>query len=303
MLIGIFCLRADPLNLIPTIFAGSYHKGVQNKIRKFVWALKFYALNRKLFLKVVRWYIYICVWEKRRSVWVLKFQVVSSRRVHSLLLWIERSLPRIWSALNPVKASACRKEEEQMRLSFSLDASILTIFLLLLECPISGAGTRGDYWQRKRMDITPVMVTQLRFYFHDTVSRGEPTAVGTASAPAAARTPTTFGVPMTLRYPLTAGPEPTSKVIGGFQGMDGTAEQTEVGQRTAFIYSFTDGEFGGSTLNLLGRNSSFRGMGEMAVVGGTGAFRFARGYALTEIRWSNPAGDAVVEYNVIVVHR
>ncbi|XP_031493873.1 dirigent protein 1-like [Nymphaea colorata] len=182
------------------------------------------------------------------------------------------------------------------RLSFPLEAFILTIFLLPLESPVSGAGTRGGYWKRKRLSITPVTITELHFYFHGTVSGRNTTAVKTASSPAPANFPTQLGVPMSLDYPLTQGPEPTSKMIGKGQGM------YEAAEKTALTYSFTDGEFMGSTLKLMGRNSSFHRGGAMAVVAGTGAFRFARGYAFAKTRSSSPAGDAVVEYDVIVVH-
>ncbi|PPD70511.1 hypothetical protein GOBAR_DD32611 [Gossypium barbadense] len=41
---------------------------------------------------------------------------------------------------------------------------------------------------------------------------------------------------------------------------------------------------------------------EMPIVGGSGIFRFASGYALAKTVWLNKNGDAIVEYNVTVVH-
>ncbi|MFQ6635341.1 hypothetical protein Gotur_012196 [Gossypium turneri] len=38
----------------------------------------------------------------------------------------------------------------------------------------------------------------------------------------------------------------------------------------------------------------------MPIVGGSGIFRFARGYALAKTVWFNKNGDAIVEYNVTV---
>ena len=35
---------------------------------------------------------------------------------------------------------------------------------------------------------------------------------------------------------------------------------------------------------------------------GTGVFRFARGYAIAQTHWFNIMGDAIVEYNVTVIH-
>jgi hypothetical protein len=41
----------------------------------------------------------------------------------------------------------------------------------------------------------------------------------------------------------------------------------------------------------------------MPIVGGTGAFRFARGYALAKTVWYDPAsGNAIEEFNVSIYH-
>ncbi|CAN1772852.1 Dirigent protein 20 [Linum perenne] len=56
-------------------------------------------------------------------------------------------------------------------------------------------------------------------------------------------------------------------------------------------------------LSVLGRNNPFSGVREMPVVGGSGVFRFARGYAQARTHWIDlKSGDAVVEYNVYVFH-
>ncbi|GMP37570.1 hypothetical protein CsSME_00009181 [Camellia sinensis var. sinensis] len=66
---------------------------------------------------------------------------------------------------------------------------------------------------------------------------------------------------------------------------------------------FTDGEFNGSTLALLGRNSIFHEYREMSIVGGSGVFRLARGIATAKTYSINTnLGDAVVEYHVIAIH-
>ncbi|XP_031493872.1 dirigent protein 22-like [Nymphaea colorata] len=188
------------------------------------------------------------------------------------------------------------------RLSFPSQAFTLTVFLLLLESPISCARTPRHYSESKQLRLTPERVTRLHFFFHDTVSGRNPTAVQIASAPSTAKSLTRFGFLTMMDDPLTEGLKPTSKVIGRAQGMYGSADQAELGLLMTLTYSFTDGEFKGSTLSVLGRNPVFHPVREMAVVGGTGAFRFARGYALARTRWLSPVGDVIVEYNVTVVH-
>ncbi|KMZ58297.1 hypothetical protein ZOSMA_78G00680 [Zostera marina] len=66
---------------------------------------------------------------------------------------------------------------------------------------------------------------------------------------------------------------------------------------------FTGGEHKGSSLSMMGRNKVLDDVREMPVVGGTGKFRLARGYALAHsINIDTTTGNAVVEYNVYVMH-
>ena len=68
--------------------------------------------------------------------------------------------------------------------------------------------------------------------------------------------------------------------------------------------AFTDGHFNGSTLSILGRNMIMsEPIREMAIVGGTGAFRFVRGYAQAKFYSVDyTKGDAIVEYDIFVFH-
>lgn len=68
-------------------------------------------------------------------------------------------------------------------------------------------------------------------------------------------------------------------------------------------YVFDEERFNGSTLSILGRNPIMSQVREFPVVGGTGVFRFARGYAEARTFFFNASnGDAIVEYNVYVLH-
>uniref|UniRef100_A0A2P2Q8Y2 Dirigent protein n=1 Tax=Rhizophora mucronata TaxID=61149 RepID=A0A2P2Q8Y2_RHIMU len=66
-------------------------------------------------------------------------------------------------------------------------------------------------------------------------------------------------------------------------------------------YSFVDGIYNGSSFSLLGKNPPMKPAREMPIVGGTGLFRFARGYAIAHTLSLNAAGDAVVGYNVTIL--
>ncbi|KAL6203972.1 hypothetical protein ACLB2K_021242 [Fragaria x ananassa] len=66
---------------------------------------------------------------------------------------------------------------------------------------------------------------------------------------------------------------------------------------------FGAGKYNGSTITVLGRNSALNKVREMQVIGGSGLFRFARGYVEARTHTFTPStGDAIVEYNCYVLH-
>uniref|UniRef100_A0A7C9DQ26 Dirigent protein n=1 Tax=Opuntia streptacantha TaxID=393608 RepID=A0A7C9DQ26_OPUST len=182
----------------------------------------------------------------------------------------------------------------------------LMIFAALVLCPTwaSPQKTRSRAsWAETVSSANNERTTNLQFYFHDIVSGNSPTAVPVARASRSNGFPTGFGTLVMADDPLTEGPDPKSKLVGRAQGLYGSASLDEVGLLMVMSYTFTDGEYEGSSLSILGRNSAMHPVREMAVVGGTGVFRMARGYAQARTYWYNPkAGDAIVGYNVTVVH-
>ncbi|KAK1300372.1 hypothetical protein QJS10_CPB13g00847 [Acorus calamus] len=104
--------------------------------------------------------------------------------------------------------------------------------------------------------------------------------------------------------PLTEGPNLGSALVGRAEGLYGSASKEEVALVMAFNIVFVGGDYNGSTLAIVGRNTIYSSeVREMAIVGGTGKFRFARGYdRLTTYSFNTTSGDAVVEHNVFVVH-
>lgn len=102
---------------------------------------------------------------------------------------------------------------------------------------------------------------------------------------------------------LTVAPEPNSKVEGRAQGIYASASQSELGFLMVLTFAFTEGKYNGSALSVLGRNTIESEAREMPIVGGSGLFRWARGYAQAHTHTVNfETGDAVVEYNVYVFH-
>ncbi|XP_058075628.1 dirigent protein 21-like [Magnolia sinica] len=146
-------------------------------------------------------------------------------------------------------------------------------------------------------------MTHLRFYFHDIVSGPNPTAVLVAAASSTNKSRTGFGGVSIIDDPLTEGPDPKSKLLGRAQGLYASASQEEVGLLMALNFVFVDGKYNQSIVSILGRNSGVSKVREMPVVGGSGIFRFARGYAKARTHTFNvTSGNAVVEYSVYVMH-
>ncbi|KAF7818924.1 dirigent protein 22-like [Senna tora] len=146
-------------------------------------------------------------------------------------------------------------------------------------------------------------LSHLHFYFHDIVSGRNPTAVRVAEAAMTNTSATGFGAVSMMDDPLTEGPDAGSKIVGRAQGIYGSADQEEVALLMVLNFAFFEGKYKGSNLSLLGRNSGYNKIREMPIVGGSGLFRFARGYAKANTHtFDLVTGDAVVEYNVYVFH-
>ncbi|KAL9173774.1 hypothetical protein ABFS82_02G011200 [Erythranthe guttata] len=174
-----------------------------------------------------------------------------------------------------------------------MEKIVLLTWIMVLATPVY-----CKYYS-KSVPYEPVRLqkTNLRFYLHDILSGPNPTAVPIVR-------PNQFGALVAIDDPLTEGPEITSKKIGNARGMYILASQgTDL---TLVLYvdlGFTTGEFNGSSLSVLSRNPILENPREMAVVGGRGRFRQASGFITVKTQYLNTTtGDAVLEYNVEVVH-
>ncbi|XP_065865209.1 dirigent protein 21-like [Euphorbia lathyris] len=146
-------------------------------------------------------------------------------------------------------------------------------------------------------------VSHLHFYLHDTFSGQNPSAVEIVKPDITHISPTLFGALVMIDDPLTEGPLPISKEVGRAQGLYGSSGQTTFDLAMAFNLVFTSGLFNGSTLAVLGRNQATDSTRELPIVGGTGVFRLARGFASLKTYFINATnGDAIVEYNVSAIH-
>ncbi|KAK5773373.1 dirigent protein 22-like [Gossypium arboreum] len=177
--------------------------------------------------------------------------------------------------------------------------SIFTIFI------VSALAENGSSFARsmdkKVLGMKKEKLSHFRLYWHDIVGGKNATAVPVVFP--SRNSTTAFGMISVIDDPLTMGPELSSKMVGRAQGFYSAASQQEIGLLMAMNFAFMEGKYNGSTITILGRNTVFSKVREMPVIGGSGLFRFARGYVEARTHRFDPAtGDAVVQYDCYVLH-
>ncbi|CAE5960212.1 unnamed protein product [Arabidopsis arenosa] len=175
---------------------------------------------------------------------------------------------------------------------------------ILLLAVVSSAGDGEDFFRtmdRKLLGLhKKEKLTHFKVYWHDILSGPNPTSI-------MIQPPVTnssyFGAISMIDNALTAKVPMNSTVLGQAQGFYAGAAQKELGFLMAMNFAFKTGKYNGSTIAILGRNTAMSEVREMPIVGGSGLFRFARGYVEARTKWINlKNGDATVEYSCYVLH-
>ena len=144
--------------------------------------------------------------------------------------------------------------------------------------------------------------THLHFFMHDTVSGPNATAIKIIPSSGNAAD-IKFGHMTMIDDLLTEGPNLRTKIVGRAQGFYAVASLSEPALLLTMNLVFTEGKHNGSTLAVVSRDAILSPVRELPVVGGTGRFRLARGYALMKTYWYNvTSGDAILELDVYVLH-
>ncbi|KAG8368125.1 hypothetical protein BUALT_Bualt15G0012600 [Buddleja alternifolia] len=138
-------------------------------------------------------------------------------------------------------------------------------------------------------------VAKVHFYVQDILGGDNVTVYEVAHASITSNSPTMFGQVRVLDDLLTAGPDINSQEIGRAQGLITSVDLETSALAMNLNFVFTPGEFNGSTISILGRNQIMDTERELPVAGGTGKFRFGRGYART----STYSYDVVTNYGVL----
>lgn len=181
----------------------------------------------------------------------------------------------------------------------------LVIFLVLLSFSPLIFSVTGDFATQldpRRLSLKKEKLTHLKFYWHDYGSGSGENITSVTVVNSTESSFPLFGQISVFDNPMTTGPELSSKQVGKSQGFYVFASQTEMALLQAMNLLFTEGKYNGSTLTVLGRNAFLNDtVREMPVIGGSGVFRFARGYALATT-YEESTTYSNIEYNVYVLH-
>lgn len=161
----------------------------------------------------------------------------------------------------------------------------LIIFYLFISTPNANARKLGHE-----------KVARLHVYVHD-FRAGSPNATvfTVANASITATSPTGFGSVRVVDDLVTVGPDINSAAVGRVQGLTTSADMKVSAVAINLNFVFTSGKYNGSTVSIAGRNEVPLAERELPVIGGTGAFRLARGYAIT----SSYSFDVAINYGVL----
>lgn len=151
------------------------------------------------------------------------------------------------------------------------------------------------------MKVLKEKLSHFRLYWHDIVTGSNATSIQVIK-PVNVNSSTFFGAVSMIDNSLTMGPKLTSKMVGRAQGFYAAAGQDEIAALMVMNFAFTDGKYNGSTITVVGRNTVLAKVREMPIIGGSGLFRFSRGYVQAKTYSVTNGGNAVVEYNAYVMH-
>ncbi|PIN10165.1 hypothetical protein CDL12_17252 [Handroanthus impetiginosus] len=142
--------------------------------------------------------------------------------------------------------------------------------------------------------------TRLHFYVQDILGGPNATVWEVTHAKGTPNSPSSFGLIRVIDNLMTAEPDYNSPKLGRCQGLVAFTDMQEMAFTWNMNFYLTGGEFKGSTVCVVGRIPVAGDFAkEMPIVGGTGAFRMARGYAfLKTYSVDHTTNSTVLEYTL-----
>ncbi|KAG6385167.1 hypothetical protein SASPL_153995 [Salvia splendens] len=145
--------------------------------------------------------------------------------------------------------------------------------------------------------------TELSVYYQDYSGSQNATVIEIPGPSNGALNFSRFGAMFCTDDPITVGFEEGSAVIARGRGLYVTSALDGSNTHVMLSVVFIDGEYKGSTIELYGSDKQFEKVREVAVVGGTGKFRLARGYATFEtLYFDTGRSHAIIQSNMTILH-
>ncbi|XP_059664482.1 dirigent protein 1-like [Cornus florida] len=152
-------------------------------------------------------------------------------------------------------------------------------------------------------EVGQLKETNMTLYLQDRSAGPNATVVPVTGIPGRLWTFSSFGTMFCSDDPITVGFDKTSAQIGRVQGIFVTSALDGSSTHVSVSIVFTNATYNGSTIQIQGASRQFESVREVAVVGGTGIFRYARGYATFEtIYLDTLISYAVIRCNVTVLY-
>ncbi|KAG6421847.1 hypothetical protein SASPL_118406 [Salvia splendens] len=127
-----------------------------------------------------------------------------------------------------------------------------------------------------------------RVYLQEILSGPNATLYEVARANITSVSPTNFGQFLVGDDFVTTTPDPNSMRLGRTQGFVAFSDLDELAIALTFTFIFTDGPYRGSSLTIAGRKLVLGKNQEIPIIGGTGGFRLAQGYTISNLVASTP---------------
>lgn len=178
----------------------------------------------------------------------------------------------------------------------------IIIFSIITIVSSNGKTISSKKWLEKARHAKG-KVTELQYYVQDLFSSPTPSNIQVARANSTFSSPTFFGLVSVLDDPVRTLPGPNATIVGRAQGFFAFSSLEDMSLHMTFDLVFTGGRYNGSTLNVVGHNAYQTASRELSIVGGSGAFRLARGFiGVRTVSMNSTTGDAFFQYNISVLH-
>ncbi|KAL1554414.1 dirigent protein 1-like [Salvia divinorum] len=182
--------------------------------------------------------------------------------------------------------------------------AVLIVLYLFCATQINGRkiGDERDELELNYLCLKNEKLAKIQFYAQDVIGGPNATVHEVARAAVSTDALLSFGKVFVIDDVITVGPSADTEALGKAQGIMTSADMETVMMAMSYNIVFTSGEYNGSVLSVAGRNEVAEERRRLAVVGGTGVFRFARGYAVVSTYSTAVAEDSgvytVLEYAI-----